>query len=77
MPLEKKLYRGGTGPWSKDWRGWLSGTVGGRESGTDCVPAIVRFGIGLRGTGGRDLILSGRGLVVAASGGEVRDIGAS
>jgi hypothetical protein len=61
------------GPWSKEWRGWLSGTGNGRESATDSVPALVRFGKGLRGTGGRALKVSGWGLVVEAPGGEVRD----
>jgi hypothetical protein len=75
-PLEKR-YRGVIWPWSKEWRGRLSGTGNGRGSETDSVPALVRFGNGLRGTGGRLLIVSGWGLVIEAPDAEVRDTGAS
>lgn len=45
---------------------------------TDSAPAFVLFGgTGLRGIGGRDLTVSGWGLIIAAPGGGVRDTGAS
>jgi hypothetical protein len=52
----------------------MSDAGGGRASGTDSVPALVRFGNGLRGTGGRALIdCSGLGLNMGTLGGEVRE----
>jgi hypothetical protein len=52
----------------------MSGAGSGRASGTDSVPALVRFGNGLRGTGGRALKdCSGLGLDKGTLGGEVRE----
>jgi hypothetical protein len=51
----------------------LSTEGSGRTSGTESVPALVRFGNGLRGIAGGALKVSRLGLVGTTPGGEVRD----